>query len=96
MLKQYEKKDGTKAWLFKAYLGIDETTGKKIWTTRRGFATKKECQLAQNRLMIEVEENGFRKKTGETFEEMYKLWFEQYKRKRRRRILPSVFLYLIF
>ncbi|HIX69227.1 MAG TPA: site-specific integrase, partial [Candidatus Enterococcus stercoravium] len=23
---------------------------------------------------------GFRKKTGETFEEMYKLWFEQYKR----------------
>lgn len=80
MIKQYEKKDGTKAWLFKAYLGIDETTGKKIWTTRRGFATKKECQIAQNRLMVDVEENGFRKKTGENFEEMYKLWFEQYKR----------------
>lgn len=80
MIKQYEKKDGTKAWLFKAYLGLDETTGKKIWTTRRGFATKKECQIAQNRLMVDVEENGFRKKTGETFEEMYKLWFEQYKR----------------
>lgn len=80
MIKQYEKKDGTKAWLFKAYLGIDETTGKKLWTTRRGFATKKECQLAQNRLMVDVEENGFRKKTGENFEEMYKLWFEQYKR----------------
>lgn len=80
MIKQYEKKDGTKAWLFKAYLGIDETTGKKLWTTRRGFATKKECQIAQNRLMVDVEENGFRKKTGENFEEMYKLWFEQYKR----------------
>lgn len=80
MIKQYEKKDGTKAWLFKAYLGIDETTGKKLWTTRRGFATKKECQIAQNRLMVDVEKNGFRKKTGENFEEMYKLWFEQYKR----------------
>ena len=45
--KQYEKKNGTKAWLFKGYLGTDPLTGKEIHTTRRGFATKKEANLAQ-------------------------------------------------
>ena len=79
MIKQYEKKDGTKAWLFKLYLGINESTGKKMWTTRRGFKTKKACQLAQNRLIVDVQENGFQKQRTDTFQEVYDLWFEQYK-----------------
>ncbi|WP_251869803.1 tyrosine-type recombinase/integrase [Enterococcus italicus] len=79
MIKQYEKKDGTKAWMFKAYLGVDDATGKKIWTTRRGFKTKRECQLAQTRLQLDVQENGFQKRKTDVFKEMYELWFEQYK-----------------
>lgn len=39
-IKQYEKKDGTKAWLFQTYLGINPLTGKEVRTTRRNFKTK--------------------------------------------------------
>ena len=34
-IKQYEKKDGTKAWMFQTYLGINPLTGKELRTTRR-------------------------------------------------------------
>ncbi|MDT2396793.1 site-specific integrase [Enterococcus pseudoavium] len=80
MIKKYTKKDGSTAYLFKIYLGTDPITGKKIWTTRRGFSSKKSCQLAQNRLLVDVEENGFQKKSYETFLEIYELWFDSYKR----------------
>lgn len=80
MIKKYTKKDGSTAYLFKIYLGTDPITGKKIWTTRRGFSSKKSCQLAQNRLLVDVEENGFQKKSYETFLEIYELWFDGYKR----------------
>lgn len=80
MIKKYTKKDGSTAYMFKIYLGTDPITGKKIWTTRRGFSSKKSCQLAQNRLLVDVEENGFQKKSYETFLEIYELWFDGYKR----------------
>lgn len=77
--KQYDKKDGTKAWQFRAYLGIDKSTGKDIETTRRGFKTKKEAQLALNRLQVDYEKNGgLNKSSNETFQEVYELWFETY------------------
>ena len=44
--KPYEKKNGEKAWMFRAYLGKDDATGKEIRTKRYGFKTKKEAQLA--------------------------------------------------
>lgn len=72
------KKDGSKAWQFQAYLGVNEL-GKEVRTTRRGFATKKEAQLACSRLQYEVQKNGFQERKFSTFGEMYELWFEQYK-----------------
>ncbi len=39
--KQYEKKDGSKAWQFQSYLGINPANGKPIKTTSGGFKTKK-------------------------------------------------------
>lgn len=77
--KQYEKKNGTKAWLFKAYLGTDSITGKEIHTTRRGFSTKKEAKLALSRLKLDYEENGLQKDEKETFRQVYELWVETYK-----------------
>lgn len=79
MIKQYAKKNGTKAWMFKSYLGIDEMTGKKQWITRRGFASKKECQMALSKAQIDFDKNGAKKQCGETFQEIYEIWFEQYK-----------------
>jgi Site-specific recombinase XerD len=79
--KQYEKKDGKKAWLFQVYLGKDETTGKDIRTTRRGVDTQSEAKRAMNKLVVEYQENGKSKKDIKiTFEEVYKEWFQQYKR----------------
>lgn len=77
--KQYEKKNGTKAWLFKGYLGTDPITGKEIHTTRRGFSTKKEAKLALSRLKLDYEENGLKKDEKETFKQVYELWLETYK-----------------
>ena len=77
--KQYEKKDGTKAWLFQAYLGVDSLTGKEVRTTRRNFKSKKEAQLALSRLQLDYETNGLSKGSKETFKEVYELWLDTYK-----------------
>lgn len=78
--RQYTKKDGTKAWLFRVYLGKDEATGKDIETTRRGFVTKKEAQLACSKLQVNFEKEGLcRKQNKTTFLEVYELWLETYR-----------------
>lgn len=77
-IKQYTKKDGSKAWQFHTYLGISPMTGKEIRTTRRDFGTKKEAQLELNRLLVDFEKNGLQKEHNETFKEVFELWFESY------------------
>lgn len=81
MIKQYQKKNGEKAWYFKTYLGIDPITGKKRYTTKRGFRTQKEAKIALARLEMDIEKNGLSllDKKIETFSEIYHLWYEQYK-----------------
>ena len=79
IIKQYEKKDGAKAWMFQTYLGINPLTGKEVRTTRRNFKTKKEAQIELNRLLVDFEENGLKQDTNETFQEIYELWYESYK-----------------
>ncbi|WP_394701532.1 tyrosine-type recombinase/integrase [uncultured Enterococcus sp.] len=78
-IKQYSKKDGSKAWLFQTYLGINQATGKEVRTTRRGFNTKKEAQLELNRLLVDFEKNGLHKKEKITYQELYDEWILQYK-----------------
>lgn len=80
--KQYQKKDGKKAWQFQAYLGTDPITGKSIKTTRRNFRTKKEAQLALSRLQVDFEKNGFNYSHNKiiTFSDLYLSWFEQHSR----------------
>ena len=75
-IKEYVKKDGSKAFMYQTYLGVDPATGKPRKTTRRGFATKKEAALSLSRVKFEVEENGFTNSSYETFEEIYLLWFD--------------------
>lgn len=75
-IKEYIKKDGSKAFMYQTYLGVDPATGKPRKTTRRGFATKKEAALSLSRLKFEVEEDGFQKVNHDTFEEIYLLWFD--------------------
>lgn len=76
--KQYEKKDGSKAWQFQTFLGMNPATGKPVKTTRRGFKTKKEAQLALSRLQVDFEKQGLVKNNDDTFNNVYELWFKNY------------------
>ncbi|EMF0064873.1 MAG: site-specific integrase [Enterococcus hirae] len=90
-IKEYTKKDGTKNYMFRVYLGTDPLTGKQKFTTRRGFKTKKEADLALSRLKIEVAEKGISNrdlKIKYTFEDVYKLWKESYERT----VTPNTFI----
>ncbi|CDK35087.1 probable integrase [Ligilactobacillus salivarius cp400] len=80
-IKKYTKKDGSKAYMFNLYLGTDPVTGKQRRTTRRGFRTMAEAKTALSRLELEVMENGLPTSSRKimTFEEVYKIWLEQYK-----------------
>ena len=79
MIKQYTKKtDGKKYYMFQLYLGKDEITKKDRYTTRRGFKTKKEAEIAQARLKTEIADNGLLNTDITTFKEIYELWYEGY------------------
>lgn len=77
MIKQYEK-NGKKYYMIQVYLGKDEITGKIRKTTRRGFKTKKEAELAEARLKTDVADNGLMNNEITTFKEIYELWYEGY------------------
>ena len=80
-ITKYTKKDGSTAYKFQTYLGIDPLTGKPKKTTRSGFKTKKEADLALSRLMLDVDKNGLSKTDNDniTFKEVYELWVDQYR-----------------
>ena len=80
-IKQYSKKDGSKAYMYSLYVGTDPLTGKPKRTTRRGFSTKKEAALSLSRLQLEIEKNGSIITRHDTtlFEDVYLLWLDQYK-----------------
>lgn len=78
MIKQYKLKNGEIRYEFQVYLGTDEATGKQMRTTRRGFKTKKEAELALARIKLQVASGEFRKERAETFKEVYELWLLQY------------------
>lgn len=79
---RYQKKNGDFAWRYKAYIGIDYITGKRVETTRQGFPTKKAAQANLNNLIVDFKDKKFNpsernKKT--TVSELYELWFTNYK-----------------
>lgn len=76
-IKKYTKKDGSTAYMFKKYLGVDPLTGKQKETTRRGFSSIKEAKLALLRLDVEIAEGGINKRpTNRSYQEVFDDWFE--------------------
>ena len=80
-IKAYKLKNGDKRYLFKAYLGINPVTGKRVETTRRGFKTKEEAQLAMYRLKLDYK-NGVYSNQHKvvTVDSLYHEWFASYKK----------------
>ncbi len=79
-IQNYTNKNGDTLYMFQVYLGIDELTGKQKRTTKRGFKTRKEAELALSRIKIQVSEGTYRRVRTETFQELYDLWIVQYEK----------------
>lgn len=77
----YTLKNGQKLYRFKVYIGVDPLTGKELRTTRSGFKTKKEAEVALARIKLEIDKGTFRKSQAETYRYIYDLWIIIYEKK---------------
>ncbi|MEK4521160.1 Arm DNA-binding domain-containing protein [Psychrobacillus sp. FSL W7-1493] len=64
--------------MFRVFIGTDELTGKAKNTTRRGFKTKKETELALARIKLQVSEGTYKQKSAETYQEVFDLRITQH------------------
>ncbi|EFQ48144.1 N-terminal phage integrase SAM-like domain-containing protein [Lactobacillus iners] len=76
-IKEYTLKNGEKRYYFKISLG-QNSNGKRIVTTRRGFKTYAEADQVYNQL-ARVKADDFVKQNQITINELYKIWFEGHK-----------------
>ena len=107
IIDSYKLKNGDKRYMFKIYVGINPLTGKEQRTTRRGFKTKKQAQLALARIRLEIDNGTFQTQKAETYQDLYDLWIKQYEKTVeestfvkttgifRNHILPSMHAYRI-
>lgn len=79
-IKEYTLKNGEKRYMFQVYVGVNPLTGKEQRTTRRGFKTKKQAELALARIKLQIESGSFGNKTLETFEDVYNEWIKEYEK----------------
>lgn len=79
MIKKYTKKDGSTAYMFQLYLGVNPKTGRPQRTTRRGFKTMKEAKFELARLQVQSKDSNFILESKQTFGEVAEMWLEQYK-----------------
>lgn len=78
-IKKYTKKDGSTAYMFRAYLGIDPQTGKAKRTTRRGFTNEKNARNELKRIEYEATQGlNTVQVCNKTFEEVYHEWYKSY------------------
>lgn len=80
-IKKYTKKDGSTAYQFCVYLGVNPKTGKPRKTTRRGFKTQKEANLALARIITGEDKPQQKEKQVKkyvTFKDIYDSWIENY------------------
>ncbi|MEJ6400987.1 site-specific integrase [Nicoliella lavandulae] len=78
-IKKYTTKDGQKHYMFRIYLGVDERTGKKRQTTRRGFKTQKEAKLAISKMELQIEADELEQHSKTKFKQVYAEFVESYR-----------------
>lgn len=76
--EKYTKKNGSSAWLVRAYLGKDPLTNKQVNIEKRGFATRKEAKLFIDRKTAEIQKNGLARSKATDFRAVYGLWLTTY------------------
>lgn len=71
--KKYQSKSGIR-WLVQISVGKDPITGKYKSTTRRGFKTKNEAEVAARAILTQHSRGTFITENTITFEEVYNEW----------------------
>lgn len=79
-IRSYKLKNGTLRYEFPVYLGVDPLTGKQKRTTKRGFKTRKDAELALARIKLDVAKGTYQQERAETYQEVYDLWVVQYEK----------------
>lgn len=77
-ITSYKDKSGRTLYKFCVHIAMDPLTGKRIKTNRQGFKTKKEAELAY--VMLKNQKEQMNKPKKYTFEEVYKICLEEYKK----------------
>ena len=77
-IKPYKKKDGKAYYQFQVYCGTNPKTGKKQYTTRRGFESVLAATTALQRLEVELMDTGLVVKEKFTYRELYNEWVVTY------------------
>lgn len=75
-IETYKIKKGTR-YAVRHYLHLDEN-GKKKYHVKKGFKTKKEAKLYEDRLAVSLALGDYRKETTLSFKEVYKKWLPAY------------------
>ena len=79
-INEYYLKNKEKRYEFKIYCGVNRLTGKPMYTTRRGFKSKKEANLEMARLKLQISKGEFKKTNCKTYKDVYDLWIVQYEK----------------
>ena len=76
-IKEYKNKRGKRLFKFHLYLGLDDN-GKRVNITRQGFPNYNEAKTTYDQLKAKGTQ-GYQKPKQIKTDEMYSLWFENYK-----------------
>lgn len=74
-IQSYKLANGQTRYKAQIYLGKDKLTGKRQYTTRRGFKSKDEAMLTIARVRLNLEE---KKTKSFTYREIYDEWLKEY------------------
>ena len=74
-IKAYTKK-GKTYYRFKHFAGHD-VNKKQKYVTKSSFTSVKAAEIALARVIMDIEENGLPNTSNDTFEQVYKEWFEE-------------------
>lgn len=72
------KKQGTTYYRFKAYLGVNNITGKRKNVSRSGFTSRKQAKIELDRLKYDFEHSSSWSNSNITFGEVYDMWIKSY------------------
>lgn len=77
---QYKTKDGSKFWRCQYTIATDPLTGKRTKRQKRGFKTRKECEIYVAHQLADLDNHGFKEDTNATYKDVYDSFIESYRK----------------